>query len=177
MSCKNTTKKIKTINQQCGISQADIEKSKSRMRFYMGLMNEVLRDQDFSHLRGQKFACIENLLLSLGRFFDFEQKRISAYNPFKISLKIAIESNTAYCEGFCLPWDGGIPEPHAWVCDLEKNIIITAREGLHFGIALNPSFVKERFRETGDNGIFDFDNKSKNPILDFGFPKDSLFKW
>lgn len=104
MNCKNSAKKAKAINQISGVSQADIEKAKNRMFFFMGLMNKVLEDQDFIHFRGQKYACVENLLMIEGRFFEFPQEKIKATNPSIKSLDLSLQNNYGYCEGFVLPW-------------------------------------------------------------------------
>jgi hypothetical protein len=177
MNCKNTIKKLRTINQISGINHADIEKSKGRMRFFMGLIGEVLKDKDFVHLQSQKYSCVENLLLLEGRFFEFDQKKITSLNPFKTTLDLALESEkNAYCEGFVLPWQGGIPVPHAWVFDSSHNMIISSQEGLHFGVAFEPNFAFHHFQKTGVIGVFNPDKKGEISILNSGFPKNSLFK-
>lgn len=178
MDCNNSTKKIKTINQQTGVigvSQADIEKTKNRMRLFLGLIDGVLKDKGYRHLRGKKYACVENLIMQQGRFFEFEQENIFCSDPFKNLLDLALKNHMGYCEGFVLPYKGGIPVIHGWVFDKVNNKIISSDGGLHYGIAFNPDFALSRFQETGIASIFTSDIRCKISILASGFPIDSLF--
>jgi hypothetical protein len=179
MDCKNKAKNLKTINQLAGISinPTDIDNAEKRMRFYMGLMDTVLMDSDFRFLRRRKFSCVEDLILKHGIFFEFKQEKITSANPFETSLLLAMEGERGYCEGFVLPWKGGIPEPHAWVFDKTTNKILSSQPGLHYGIAFDPNFAINRFHETGIAGIFDSDDLGDISILDNGIPKGALLKW
>jgi hypothetical protein len=176
MNCKNSKKSIKAINKMAGISQADIVKTKILMQFFLGLMDDVLMDKDFCHLRGEKYACVENLILQQGRYFEIDQEKISCKDPFKTSIDLALQNHLGFCEGFVLPYRGGIPVSHGWVYYQVRNKIISSKIGLHYGIAFNPDFALRRFQETGIASIFDSDSRCQTPILDQGFPKDSLFK-
>lgn len=176
MNCNNSTKKLKVNNLSSGINQKSIEKAQIRMRFFLGFMDGVLKDASYCHLRGQKYACVENLVLQQGRFFDFVQERMHTSNPFKSSLDFALKTGKGYCEGFVLPYQEGIPILHAWVVDTEQNTIVSSQSGLHYGVAFEPNFALRHIQATGVSGIFKPDNRGRISILDFGFPKNSLFK-
>jgi len=175
MNCKNISKKLDAINKVTGVDKYDIEKAKHRMRFYMELMNNVLKDKDFSQFRGKKFSCFESLILELSVFFECTQEKMDCGDSFSTSLKIATENEFAYCEGFVLPMEGGMPILQGWVFDKSKKKIITGHFGLHYGISFNPSYALERFHETGVVGIFNSDKYCKKPILNFGITKEMLF--
>ena len=176
MNCKNITKKLDEIKKTTGVDKYDIEKGKRRMRFYMELMNNVLKDKDFRQFSGKKYSCFESLVINHGVFFECPQEKMDCVDSFSTSLKIATEYEFAYCEGFVLPIGGEMPILQGWIFDQSKKKILTGQFGLHYGISFNPNYAMERFQETGIFGVFNSDKYCKQPILDFGITNEMLFE-
>lgn len=175
MNCKNATNSVKKYYQLAGIDTKMVAKTKDRMSLFLGIFEKVvMNDDSLQHIRGEKYSCIENMLLNEGRYFDSIIETISPTFPLSKLFKLSQATGRGYCEGFVLPWTGGTPIQAEWVYDSRTNTIITRENGMHFGVAFDPSYLIEEFSAAGHTDILMYDAKHEKIFLNNGFPKEAL---
>ena len=175
MNCKNITNSAKRYYQLAGIDNEAIIKTKDRMKFFLKVFTKItLAEETLHHIRGDKFSCIEDMLLREGQFFDSNIELVSPSMPLEKLFSLSKSVGRAYCEGFVLPWTGGTPIQAEWVFDSKTNTVITRETGMHFGIAFNPSYLIEEFSAAGHTNILMFDAKHEKIFLNNSFPKEAL---
>jgi len=175
MNCKNSTNSVNQYYQLSGIDALTLEKTKNRMKMFLGMMEKIIiAEKKLNSIRGKKYSCIEDLLLQEGHFFDSSLELISPTFSLEKLFHLAEAQNRAYCEGFILPWTGGTPIQSEWVYDVTSNNVITREQGLHFGLAFNPFKLEERFPIVGQKNLLSYDMMHEKIFLDNGLSKDLL---
>ncbi len=141
--------------------------------------NDKINKKIINHYKNTQRLILENGLPFL--------KRITP-SPFRGEPKSCYQNcfqalwnypKLSYCEGFAISNEVPIPIAHAWLIDVNSQVIDPTRnedftDCTYFGVVFTGKFVREIALKTKYYGILDNDYVDKYQILQEGFPKGAL---